>query len=140
MFILLLKSLFLGKGQTNWVYFVCCLVVFFGPTWQFFIHHYWWWTSNFDLCSATKANEQWRFFSMPNLLWHGASVYNGHLRGSMTSCFPLATAQQPRQLSSDEQRIIVTKVLWRKCIIFHYNFSMILLLNEAYAHVSTERP
>ena len=31
MFILLLKSLFLGKGQTNWVYFVCCLVVFLVP-------------------------------------------------------------------------------------------------------------
>ena len=28
--------------------------------------------------------EQWRFFSVPHLLWHSASVYNGHLRGPLT--------------------------------------------------------
>ena len=28
--------------------------------------------------------EQWWFFSVPDLLWHGASVYNGHLRGPET--------------------------------------------------------
>ena len=27
------------------------------------------------------AIEQWGFFSVPHPLWHGASVYNGHLRG-----------------------------------------------------------
>ena len=27
------------------------------------------------------AIEHWGFFSVPHLLWHGASVYNGHLRG-----------------------------------------------------------
>ena len=31
-----------------------------------------------------KAIEQWGFFSVPNLQWHGASVYNGHLRGPVT--------------------------------------------------------
>ena len=30
------------------------------------------------------AIEQWRFFSMPHLLWHRSSVYNGHLRGPVT--------------------------------------------------------
>ena len=25
-----------------------------------------------------------KFVSLPHLLWHGASIYNGHLRGSMT--------------------------------------------------------
>ena len=30
------------------------------------------------------AIEQWRFFSVPHLLWHGASVYNGHLRRPVT--------------------------------------------------------
>ena len=41
---------------------------------------------NFDLCSALMhmAIEQWGFISVPHLLWHGASVYNGHLRGPMT--------------------------------------------------------
>ena len=36
------------------------------------------------LCSALMAIEQWGFFSVPFLLWHGASVYNGHLRGPVT--------------------------------------------------------
>ena len=30
----------------------------------------------FYLCSALMAIEQWGFFSVPHLLWHGASVYN----------------------------------------------------------------
>ena len=30
------------------------------------------------------AIEQWGFLSVPLLLWHGASVYNGHLRGPVT--------------------------------------------------------
>ena len=38
----------------------------------------------FWLCSALMAIEQWGFFSVPHLLWHGASVYNGLLRGPMT--------------------------------------------------------
>ena len=37
-----------------------------------------------DLCSALMAIEQWGFFSVPHLLWHGASVYNGHLRRPAT--------------------------------------------------------
>ena len=28
--------------------------------------------------------EQWGFFSVPHLLWHGTSVYNSHPRGSVT--------------------------------------------------------
>ena len=42
-----------------------------------------WRASNFDLCSALMAIVQWGFFSVPHLLWHGASVYNGHLRWPM---------------------------------------------------------
>ena len=38
----------------------------------------------FELCSALMTIEQWVFFSVPHLLWHGASVYNGHLRGPVT--------------------------------------------------------
>ena len=47
-------------------------------------HHYRWRAANFDLCSARMAIEQWWFFSVPHLLWHGASVYNGHLQGLVT--------------------------------------------------------
>ena len=39
---------------------------------------------HFDLCSASMAIDQWMFFSVPHLLWHGASVYNGHLRVPIT--------------------------------------------------------
>ena len=45
-------------------------------------HHYRWRAANFDLCSALVTIEQWGFLSVTHLLWHGASVYNGHLRGS----------------------------------------------------------
>ena len=37
----------------------------------------------FNLCSTLMVIEQWGFFSVPHLLWHGASVYNGHLWGSL---------------------------------------------------------
>ena len=40
--------------------------------------------ANFDLCSALIAIEQWGLFSVPHLLWHGSSVYNGDLRGPVT--------------------------------------------------------
>ena len=45
---------------------------------------YRWKASNLDLCSALMSIEQWGFFSVPHLLWHVASVYNGHLRGPVT--------------------------------------------------------
>ena len=38
----------------------------------------------FDLISELMAFEQLGFFSAPHLLWHGASVYNGHLQGPVT--------------------------------------------------------
>ena len=48
-------------------------------------HYYRWRASNLDLCWSTlMAIEQWGFFSVPHLLWHGASVNNGHLRGQAT--------------------------------------------------------
>ena len=43
-----------------------------------------WRTANFDLCSALMAIVQWGFFSVPHLLWHEASFYDGHLRGPVT--------------------------------------------------------
>ena len=35
-------------------------------------------------CLALIAVEQWGFFSVPHLLWHGRTLYNGHLRGPVT--------------------------------------------------------
>ena len=42
-----------------------------------------WWAANFDSCSALMAIKQWRFFSESHVhvLWYGAFVYNGDLRG-----------------------------------------------------------
>ena len=71
---------------------VCILLLFL----EFFIpfenftliwrrHHCWWRAANnFDLCLALMAIEQWGFFNMPHLLWHGPSLYNGHPRGPVT--------------------------------------------------------
>ena len=47
-------------------------------------HHCRWRAANFDLCSALMAIEQWGFFNVPYLLWHGPTVYNGHLRGPVS--------------------------------------------------------
>ena len=46
--------------------------------------HYRWRAVNIDLYSALMAIEHWGFFSVPYLLWHGTSVYNGHIRRTVT--------------------------------------------------------
>ena len=44
-------------------------------------YHNWWWATNFDICSALMAIEQWGFFiNVPHVLWHGPTLYNGNLR------------------------------------------------------------
>ena len=73
-------------------WFVClfvCLEIFvplenFSFIWR--SHHCRWRAANFLLCSALMDLEQWGFFSVPHLLWHGASV-NGRLRGPVTNTF-----------------------------------------------------
>ena len=47
-------------------------------------HHDRWRAANFDLCTALMVIEQWGFFRVPHLLWHGGSVYNSHFRGHVT--------------------------------------------------------
>ena len=69
--------------------FIYLYWVFFRPTREFFTHVK---TSTLSVkgCkfwpnSTIMAIEQWRFFSVSHhLLWHGSSVYNGHLRGPGT--------------------------------------------------------
>ena len=70
-------------------FFVCFVCLgFFVPLDNFSLiwrcHHCLWRAANFDLCSALMAFEQWEFLSVPHLLWHGASVYNGQFRGPLT--------------------------------------------------------
>ena len=74
------------------IFFMCLQLIFvclfFIPLESFSLiwrrHHYRWRVAKFDLCSELMAIEQWGFFSVPLLLWHGTSVYNGHLRGPVT--------------------------------------------------------
>ena len=61
------------------LYFVC-FVPFenFSLIWR--RHNLRWRAANFDLNSALLAIEQWGFFRVPHLLWHGPTLYNGRLR------------------------------------------------------------
>ena len=67
--------------------FVC--LGFFVPLEDFSLiwrrHHFRWRAAKFDLCSTLMVIQHWGFFRVPHLLWHGASVYNGRLRGPVTS-------------------------------------------------------
>ena len=72
-----------------WCYrlFVCLFVClgFIVPLENFSLiwRRHWRRAANFDLCSALMVIEK-GFFSVPHLQWHGAFVYNGHLRGPVT--------------------------------------------------------
>ena len=61
-----------------------CSFAVFRSTREFFIQLETLALPDFDISFAPMANEQWGFFSVQHLLWHGASVYNGHLRGPVT--------------------------------------------------------
>ena len=66
-------------------YFVC---LFFVPPenisliWRH--HHYRWRTTNFDLNSKLMAIKQWGFLNVPHLLWHGPTLYDGHILRPLT--------------------------------------------------------
>ena len=68
--------------------FLFCFLWGFRPTRNFFtqrrLHHCHWEAANFDVSWALVAIEQWGLVRVPHLLWHGAFVYNGHLRGPVT--------------------------------------------------------
>ena len=78
----------------QWMYMNILIVIYimYFVFWRFYIphekfsliwklHHYLWRAFNFYLNSALKAIEQWGFFSVPDLLCQGTSVY---LRGPVT--------------------------------------------------------
>ena len=79
------------------IYFVCLWFFFplenFSLIWR--LHHCQWRAANFDQCSVLMANEQWGFFSMPHLLWHGTSPRTSDTHtycwafssGAVTTCF-----------------------------------------------------
>ena len=75
-----------NSSKTFFVSFVC--LEFFVPLENFSLvrrrYHDQYSAANFELCPVLMAIEQWGFFSVPHLLWQGASVHNGHLRGPVT--------------------------------------------------------
>ena len=78
-----LKVSYLLKPCLIFVYFFVC----FRPRRELFIiwkpHFLYRWRAA-DIYLALTAIKLWGFFNVPHLLWHGASVYNGHLRGPVT--------------------------------------------------------
>ena len=77
-----IKKIILNKMAT--ILELAAIALFVCITLIWIPHHCWWRAANYDHCSAHLAIEQWGFFSLPHLLWHGASVYNGRLQRSMT--------------------------------------------------------
>ena len=79
--------LMLSNGDKRNILFVLCLSVFgFSPNsrqCQSLIH-YKWKAAYFDTCSLLIVIEICRFFSVPHLLWHVASVYNCNFRWPVT--------------------------------------------------------
>ena len=95
------------KQKYDHITFINRLVVCFFVCLWFFVqsenfsliwrrHNYWWKAANFDLCSALIAIEQWGFFSVPHLLWHGASSprtrdthtnWSAFCTGAVSTCF-----------------------------------------------------
>ena len=63
------------------VFAVCLCVWVFCPTREFFTHwrHYRYLWKALSFYSVLMTIGQWGFFSVPHLLWHRISVYNGHL-------------------------------------------------------------
>ena len=65
----------------NWIAFLSWFGVF-RPTREFLLilrsHHYQWKSANYDLWAALMDIEQWGFFSVLYLQWHGTSAYNGY--------------------------------------------------------------
>ena len=62
------------------VYFFLVPLKNFSLTWR--RHHFRWRATKFDLYSTFIAIEKWGFFNVPHL-WHRATLYNGHLWGSL---------------------------------------------------------
>jgi hypothetical protein len=79
-------SLHFRQGICNsiWVFTVL------SPAQEFFTNiwrrpHYRWRVQNLDLCSALRAFEQAGIFTVPHLLWHGATVFPVSFEGSSHS-------------------------------------------------------
>ena len=118
--------------------FVCSFWVYrptrFSLIWR--RHHYRWRAPNFDLCSALMAIEQWGFFGVPHLLWHGASVYDGHLRGPVTLAptTELLAVELCWRLGFEHPTFCLRgqrSYPGRKYIIFFKSFSLLLIIDQS---------
>ena len=91
------KVILLKKSVTYLSNYLICLGFYF-PLENFSLiwrsHHYRRRATNPDIYSKFMAIEEWGFFNVPCLLWHGPALYDGHLRGPMT-LKPVAELSQP---------------------------------------------
>ena len=80
----------IGLGVTTliivrfFLFFVCLFV------WR---HHHYRWRVAKLFTYALHTIEKRGFFSVPHRLWHGSSVYNGHLRG-LVKLIPVAECKK----------------------------------------------
>ena len=83
------------EWMNEWFVLFVCLLAWGFSSYSRIFHSYIWrrhttTCERLQICkfwpmlSATMAIEQWEFFSVPHLLWHGSSFYTGHLRGPVT--------------------------------------------------------
>ena len=72
----------------GFIYRFLCLFGVFVPHENFSLissrHHWRWRAANVGLYLTHMAIDQWKFFSVPRLLWHRTWLYIGHLRGPVT--------------------------------------------------------
>ena len=84
--------------------------------------------------------EQWGFFSVLHILWHGASVYNGHLRGHVKlsgwywRCHYLFYDLQCRSVAAGIRTISVNFIWWH-LILITYSY----LYNCTFSDVRTPK-
>ena len=91
-------------------------------------HHYRWRASNFDLYMALMAIEQWGFFSVPHILWHGTSriffwggvpfwiflIFHWALGTFFNSVYSCSSYQKTSLMKNNSNRNYFTLNLWWK--------------------------
>ena len=96
-----------------WVFcFLFIYLGFFVPVDNFSLiwrrHHYRWRSANVDVYSVFMAIEQWGFFSVPHLMWHGPTLYSCHFRG------PVALTPVAERLAVELSLPVLTSKVCRR--------------------------
>ena len=83
-------------------------------------HHYRWMAAKIDLYSAHTAIEQWGFFSVPHLLWHGTSNFMVISKDPWHAHLALSRAFGSGAVTTCLKRLrSVTAGIWTPNIVLH---------------------